>query len=99
MNCLVRFYEAYLKLSTAVENLSFGEMPDEEQLVAVLVSLPFLRQEAENFKRQKGDLIPLYLPQTGTAPAEFAGVSKLDCHAYKKAWRIVAKATGKESYE
>lgn len=99
MNCLVRFYEAYLKLLSAVESLSFGEMPDEEQLVNILASLPFLRQEAEKEKRRKGDLSPLYLPKTATAPAEFAGVSKLDYHAYKKVWRIAAKAAGKEFYE
>ena len=93
MNCLIRFYEAYLGLLSAVEKLSFGEMSDEEQLVSILASLPFLRQEAEKEKRRKGDLSPLYLPRMITAPAEFTGVSKFDCHAYKKAWRVVAKAT------
>lgn len=92
MKCLVKFYEAYLHLLTAVENLSDGIMPDNAQLVGLLSSLPFLKSEAERFKRQKGDMLPLYVPQMVTTPEDFPGVSKLDCHAYRKAWRVVAKA-------
>lgn len=95
MSCLVKFYETYLQLLSQVEELSYGVLPDNARLVELLSSLPFLKSEAERFKRQKGDLLPLFMPQTVTSPTSFLGASKLDCHAYKKAWRIVAKATGR----